>query len=61
MPDGWLNQRSRSFTTLLIPMPMEHMLLSVLYCSNSCTSLHFKTLKSHAKHLKFGPTYFGLL
>jgi hypothetical protein len=26
--------------------------LSLLYCSNSCTSLHFKTLKSHTKTLK---------
>jgi hypothetical protein len=25
---------------------------SLLYCSNSCTSLHFKTLKSHTKTLK---------
>jgi len=25
---------------------------SLLYCSNSCTSLHFKTLKSHTKALK---------
>jgi hypothetical protein len=26
---------------------------SLLYCSNSCTSLHFKTLKSHTKTLRF--------
>jgi modification target Cys-rich repeat protein len=32
---------------------------SLLYCSNSCTSLHFKILKSQAKHLKFAPTCFG--
>jgi len=25
---------------------------SLLYCSNSCTSLHFKILKSHTKTLK---------
>jgi hypothetical protein len=25
---------------------------SLLYCSNSCTSLHFKILKSHTKALK---------
>jgi len=30
---------------------------SLLYCSNSCTPLHFKTLK----HLKFTPACFGLL
>ena len=34
---------------------------SLLYCPNSCTSLHFKTLKSHIKTLKFAPTCFGLL
>jgi hypothetical protein len=27
MSDGWLHQRSRSFTTLPIPIPMEHLLL----------------------------------
>ena len=32
---------------------------SLLYCSNSCTSLHFKTLKSHTKTLKI--TCFGFL
>ena len=30
---------------------------SLLYCSKSCTSLHFKTLK----HLKFAPTCFSSL
>jgi hypothetical protein len=34
---------------------------SLLYCSNSCTSLHFKTLKSHTKQLKFAATCFGFL
>jgi len=28
------------------------MLFHCLYCSNSCTSLHFKILKSHIKTLK---------
>ena len=32
--------------------------LSLLYCSNSCTSLHFKTLKSHTKTLKIHPYVF---
>ena len=29
--------------------------VSLLYCSKSCTSLHFKTLKSHTKTLKMRP------
>jgi hypothetical protein len=32
--------------------------LYVLYCSNSCTSLHFKILKSHTKTLKICPYMF---
>jgi hypothetical protein len=42
--------------------------VSLLYCSNSCTSLHIKTLKSHiktlkshTKTLKIRPKCFGLL
>jgi hypothetical protein len=31
---------------------------SLLYCSNSCSSLHFKTLKSHTKTLKICPYMF---
>ena len=31
---------------------------SLLYCSNSCTSLHFKILKSHTKTLKIRPYMF---
>jgi hypothetical protein len=31
---------------------------SLLYYSNSCTSLHFKTLKSHTKTLKIRPYMF---
>ena len=31
---------------------------SLLYCSNLCTSLHFKTLKSHTKTLKIRPYMF---
>ena len=31
---------------------------SLLYCSNSCTSLHFKTLKSHTKTLNIRPYMF---
>jgi hypothetical protein len=36
---------------------IEHVLL---YCSNSCTSLHFKTLKSQTKTLKIRPYIFRL-
>jgi hypothetical protein len=39
----------------------ELFIYSLLYCSNSCTSLHFKTLKYQLKHLKFAHTCFGLL
>ena len=31
---------------------------SLLYCSNSCTSLHFKILKSHTKTLTIRPYMF---
>ena len=31
---------------------------SLLYCSNSCTSLHFKILKSYTKTLKIRPYMF---
>jgi len=31
---------------------------SLLYCSNSCTSVHFKILKSHTKTLKIRPYMF---
>jgi hypothetical protein len=31
---------------------------SLLYCTNSCTSLHLKTLKSHTKTLKIRPYMF---
>jgi hypothetical protein len=31
---------------------------SLLYCSNSCTLLHFKILKSHTKTLKIRPYMF---
>jgi len=45
---------------IFIVVPCCMLFKSLLYCSNSCTSLHFKTLKSHTK-TKFAPTYFGLL
>ena len=31
---------------------------TLLYCSNSCTSLHFKTIKSHTKTFKICPYMF---
>ena len=37
---------------ILIVVPCCMLFQSLLYCSNSCTSLHFKTLKSHTKALK---------
>ena len=36
----------------------KHCLRYLLYCSNSWTSLHFKTLKSHTKTLKIRPYMF---
>ena len=39
----------RNFIVVLCCMLFQ----SLLYCSNSCTSLHFKTLKSHTKTLNF--------
>jgi len=37
---------------------LNRFLRPLLYCSNSCTSLHFKTLKSHTKTLKIRPYVF---
>ena len=36
----------------------KQVILSLLYCSNSCTPLHFKILKSHNKTLKIRPYMF---
>jgi hypothetical protein len=37
---------------------LKHLQESLLYCSNSCTSLHFKILKYHTKTLKIHPYMF---
>ena len=44
--------------SLFIVVPCCMLFHSLLYCSNSCTSLHFKTLKSHTKTLKIRPYIF---
>ena len=43
---------------IFIVVPCCMLFQSLLYCSNSCTSLHFKTLKSHTKTLKIPPYMF---
>jgi len=45
-------------TYFFIVVPCCMLFQSLLYCSNSCTSLHFKTLKSHTKTLKISPYMF---
>jgi len=51
---------SKSHTLIFKVVPCV-LFQSVLYCSNSCTSLHFKTLKSHSKTLKIYPNMFQSL
>jgi len=43
---------------IFIVVPCCMLFQSLLYCSNSCTSLHFKTLKSHTKTLQIRPYMF---
>jgi len=45
------------FVNIFIVVPCM-LFQSLLYCSNSCTSLHFKTLTSHTKTLKILPCMF---
>jgi len=47
----------RHLYTVFIVVPCM-LFQSLLYCSNSCISLHFKTLKSHTKTLKIRPYMF---
>jgi hypothetical protein len=47
-----INVISRRVRVTIIVVERQCVLLSLLYCSNSCTSLRFKTLKSHTKTLK---------
>jgi len=43
---------------IVVPCTLFH---SLLYCSNSCISLHFKVLKSHTETLKIRPYMFRSL
>jgi hypothetical protein len=43
---------------LFIVVPCCMLFQCLLYCSKSCTSLHFKTLKSHTETLKICPYMF---
>jgi hypothetical protein len=54
------NQGGKACNLIFIVVPCCCCMLfqSVLYCSNSCTSLHFKILKSHTKTLKNRPYMF---
>jgi hypothetical protein len=45
----------RNRMSVFIVVPCCMLFQSLLYCSNSCTSLHFKTLKSYTKILKISP------
>jgi hypothetical protein len=45
-------------TVIFIVVPCCVLFQTLLYCSNSCTSLHCKTLKSHTKTLKIRPYMF---
>jgi hypothetical protein len=46
---------------LRVVVPCCVLFQSLLYCSNSCTSLHFKILKSSTKTLKIRPHMFRSL
>jgi hypothetical protein len=48
----------RHLYTVFIVVPCCMLFQFVLYYSNSCTSLHFKTQKSHTKTLKIRPYMF---
>jgi len=52
-----LSEWKLQIMTFFIVVPCCMLSQYLLYCSNSCTSLHFKTLK----HLKSARTCFGLL
>jgi len=47
-----------TFCLIFIVVPCCMLFQSLFYCSNSCTSLHFKALKSHTKTLKIRPYMF---
>jgi hypothetical protein len=50
------NKAKHMFVFIVVPCCCT-LFQSLLYCSNSCTSLHFKTLKSHTKTLKIRPQH----
>jgi hypothetical protein len=50
-----LCKHHRVYSFIVVPCTLFQ---SLLYCSNSCTSLHFKTLKYHTKTLKIRPYMF---
>jgi len=50
--------KERSVLLFFIVVPCCMLFQYLLYCSNSCTSLHFKTIKSHTKTLKILPYMF---
>jgi hypothetical protein len=54
----WRARFGRGFGPVVRQTINEGMNESLLYCSNSYTSLHFKTLKSQNKTLKIGPYMF---
>jgi len=56
-PEVWGNT-SPTLLLLFIVVPCCMLFQPLLYCCNSCTSLHFKTLKSHTKTLKILPYMF---
>jgi hypothetical protein len=47
------------FCTIITKNSQNCLKQSFLYCFNPCTSLYFKTLKSHTKTLKIRPYMFG--
>jgi len=60
MPPPPLQNKNQNVGKSYVKKAIVQILLyfSLLYCSNSCTSLHFKTLKSHTKTLKIRPYMF---
>jgi len=50
---GIISQKIIILTNIFIVVPCCMLFQSLLYCSNSCTPLHFKILKSHTKTLCF--------
>jgi hypothetical protein len=51
-------RKKRKSCRIFVAVPCCMLFQSLIYCSNSCTSLHFKILKSHTKTLKICPCMF---